>query len=234
MNKWIASSALIAGIVTSGHAEATTPINVTMRIQINRVEGGPPQLNGPFAFSYNATFNGEPAGAYDQGTRTNTSFVTGSSSAITSGVFSLLPALAQSATPYQSISGRSDDYQDVFINSIAFSDQRYYNANGFLGQTVSELFFETRMASRGGTGAADRPIGLNEIDEILQVGKVASFFIFDRIYDPANTRTTWSGTATIVSVKTAVPEPTYWALLLTGFAIIGYLQRRRLVVVAVA
>lgn len=227
MRPFVPSLIGVVSSVFATQANAATPITVSMRIEINRVEGGPPSLAAPLTFDYIARFDGSSAGIYDAGVSTYTNFVTGKADAISSNVFSLLPKLAQDAIPYQSIAGRSNDYSEVFINQIGFSDQRYYDANAYLGQTVTELFFDVRTASQGGTGSADRPLSLTDITSILEVGKTANFFVFDRIYDPANTRTTWSGTATIVSVTTAVPESATWLLMLSGFAMSGYVLRRR-------
>lgn len=214
----VASALLVAGLPV-----AAKPITAIFRINIDRVEGA---INGPLTqtFLYTATFDPSVFTTVDQGTRTNTNYVIGGSDVIRSDVFSLLPVGAQVATPYQIISGQQDDYTFGLLSQIGFGDQRYYDSNGYLGQTVTDLFFKKGEPSQGGNGTGDQPLTVADVRDILAVGHSSPFFLFDRIYDPANTRTTYTGTATILSVS-QVPEPASWGLMVLGFWALGSRMR---------
>jgi len=204
---------------------AGAAINVSFAIVITSVDGSG-TVSLPLDFTYSATFDPRFFSVNDTGQRTYTNFVVGSAAAISSNVFSLLPSAAQSAVPYQIISGVENDYADVFITQIGFSDQRYYEAGEYLGQTFSEFSITNYGPSRGGAGYADQVLGQSDLLALLTPGTQSSFSIVDRIYDPGNTRTTYSGTATVTAVA-IVPEAATWAMLVLGFGLAGGVCRHK-------
>ncbi len=216
----------IACTSTAGVCNAAVVGKVSVDVHITKVSG--PAQNGSLDkhFSFDVMFPIVFNQVVDSGPRTYTNFLIGANNAIRSDVFSLLPPAAQSATAYQIVAGQTDDYPDAYYKSISFSDQRYYDAGAYLGQTVSGLSFTAYEPSRGGTGSGDEVLTLNDIRDILRAGKQSSFFLFDRIYNPADSRTTFEGTATILSFS-AAPEPDTWAMMIAGFAMVGRFARRR-------
>jgi hypothetical protein len=177
---------------------------VTLRINISSVTGCN-QKPREDSYTYKATFDPSKFTVVrcEDAPYTLTNYVVGGTDAIYSDIFSLMPSEALEATPYQIIAGRQNDYKDGFIKNIAFSDNRSFEIGKVLNQTVTEVFFERSEASRGGTGDAAQAMTLADVDDVLQVGRSAHFFIFHRVYDEAQTRTNYEGTATILSISSA-------------------------------
>lgn len=185
----------------------------------------------PITFNYVAQILYPPSGIYDAGTRTYTFFDGGPEPLIQSDFISLLPISAQEASAHQAIKGQENDYSDVFLTQIAFSDQRYYDADGLLGQTVSEMWFSNSRPSAGGGGEADGPISDFDLTTLLAIGAKGSFFVFDRIYAAEggdSMRTTYEGYATVTSIS-RISEPSTWGSMMIAFLGISLaLFRRRL------
>jgi hypothetical protein len=182
----------------------TSAITVTLKIEVSDVTGPNPKPV-PASFTYKATF--EPSKftvVTTEHNYTSTNYSVGVADVIVSDVLSLMPDAALAATPSQIIEGRQSDYPDGFVKRIGFSDIRLFEENGLQHQTVTETFFIDRGKARSGTGASAQAMTPDEVSQLLQVGGKTDFFIFHRVYDVAQTRTTYEGTATIVDVSPAV------------------------------
>jgi hypothetical protein len=177
-------------------------LTVVFRLNIASANG-PNQKPFSDSYTYRATFNPSEFSVIrsDSAPYTATNYVVSGNGAISSDIFSLMPSEALTTKPDQTIIGRQNDYDTDFIKNIGFGDNRTFEVDGVLNQTVTEMFFERREPSRGGTGDAASAMTPAEVHDILQVGCAAPFFIFHRVYDGAQTRTTYEGTATILSVS---------------------------------
>ncbi len=178
-------------------------LTVVLKIKISSVHDdvrGTMPLHGEF--EYKASFCPEKFTAVPnrEAKRVDTNYVL-QKGAIESTVFSLMPKEAASDRIGQSVTGRQCDLEGEFIKQIGFSDLRSFGLNGVHNQTVTETFFDVRQPSRGGAGVAAQTMTPEDVAGILQVGRVTRFFIFHRVYSVPETRTTYEGTAEIISVS---------------------------------